>query len=278
MSQRKLIDLNLLTAYDDKIKQVINEGDTFTPNLNEAVIEVGGIKIGDTISENSSVSDILNQILFPYTQPTLGALTLTLSETPASGNLFKVGTTVKVTNASIPVTKRSCNVCEVEFGTNHNGVLTADSKDLTAGTSNYSATLNYSMSTTTTFTATVYDMKDGSPTEAGSKSVIYTFVHPYRYGVLTNGINSINATVILDNDTELVKTKGAQTCTFDVQNEYMFFAYPESYGVLKNDKAIDSNGFEYTWDKKIITINGVNHYVYVSKTPASGKYTFTFKY
>ena len=140
-----------------------------------------------------------------------------------------------------------------------------------SGTVTFSTVSN--ITTDTTFTVKLTDANN-VVTSISSKT--YKFV----YATYTGLAGTIP---VLDTDvtalTKLIREKAPYTNTYAPANQYIVFAYPQSYGNLTS--VIDGNGFENIgeYSKSVITINSVAYNVYctTSKLTSTGlKYTFKY--
>lgn len=131
----------------------------------------------------------------------------------------------------------------------------------------YTGTVN----NTKTFTLKVTDEKNNT----ASKSITIDFVSPFYYGVYDDSLSES----IIKSQNKKVEKKGNKTIKMSYDDKKVFFAYPKSYGALT--KIQDGNGFNYTsvFNKKELTISGVDYYAYCLEEKASVTditYIFTF--
>lgn len=133
------------------------------------------------------------------------------------------------------------------------------------------ATFTGTLNATKTFTLSVTDAKNAKATA----SVTIYFVSPIYYGTF---YDSLASTYILEQN-KLIQTKGNKSVTLTYNDKRVFYAYPKSYGTLRDIK--DGNGFSYIKDFMIneMTLKGVDYYVYMIKDKASATgITFTFSF
>ena len=148
-----------------------------------------------------------------------------------------------------------------------NIILTDCNVQPTDDTATFTGTLN----ATKTFTLKVTDVKNATAT-AG---VTIYFVSPIYYGTFSD---SLASTYILEQN-KLVQTKGNKSVTLTYNDKRVFYAYPKTYGTLRDIK--DGNGFSYIKDfiRDEMTLKGVAYYVYMIKDKASATgITFTFSF
>lgn len=148
-----------------------------------------------------------------------------------------------------------------------NIVLTDCDVQPTDDTATYNGTLNV----TKTFTLKVTDAKNATATA----SVTIYFVSPIYYGTFSD---SLTEAYILGQN-KLVQTKGNKTVTLSYNDKKVFYAYPKSYGALREIK--DNNGFSYIkeFTRSEMTLKGVTYYVYTLDDKASAtdiSFTFSF--
>ena len=75
--------------------------------------------------------------------------------------------------------------------------------------------------------------------------------------------------------TKVISNTKANTETFNTINQLMVYAYPTTFGELTEIKDVNT-GYKLTWDKKIVSINKINYYVYYSKICKVTNYKIAF--
>ena len=205
--------------------------------------------------------EILKKITRKYTNANC---TVTWSET---NTLFEVGDTI---NLNVTVS----NFVSGDFAPSkvalYKGSTLLEEKAAT-GTVTFSTVNN--ITTDTTFTVKLTDANN-VVTSVSTKT--YKFVYP-TYTGLTNTIPALGTDVTAL--TKLIREKAAYTNTYAPANQYIVFAYPQSFGNITS--ILDGNGFENLGEyaKTTVTINSIAYNVYytTSKLTSSGlKYTFKY--
>ena len=254
-------DLNALTSYN---------------NSEPLINDIGGIKASEHANgfNNVQISDLLTELLYPYTEPVIDSVTLN----PATGT-YKIYEELIVNSVKASVSKKSKVISKVELWCGPTGVTpvlvdTFTGDILSSGTLidfNASSYSYWMYESSVTYTVKVYE--EGKDAAVAEKSATYTFVYPYYYGVV-NKDDEVND---LSGLTEDVKSKGSKTYEYTTtSNQCPVIAYPASYGEIKTIK--DANNFSQTWNKHTITYNGVDYFVYVGGAAEATKFKYTFSY
>ena len=250
-------------------------GVTFTCE-DKTLSALGGIPAGSTFDE-IPVADVLYQLLYPYTKPTVSAKVTS----PANGGVYELGTTVDVTQIQVTAGKKSKAITSIEvfdgstsLGALPNETTTADA--IAAGGS-FNFTVDVDVTSNKSFTAKVSDGNNTVSANTGS----FNFVNPYYWGVI-DATSTITADIVTG-ATKKVEAKGTKTPAFTTSNQRMLFAYPASYGALS--KITDPNGFDVTssFAQSTVTITNaagteVSYYVYVNSASTNTNFKVTFTY
>ena len=288
------IDGVTLTYDEDNVYLVPddNSGGTLGTPVT-AVVTVGGITSGTTLSADTTFHDFVDKLLNPVLYPTYVAPSASMTQYATT--LYAVGGTVAANTITVTYDAGEINLNGVKQN-DRGGAATnyavassgADTEysgsDASSGTFNVSA-LTRSTKGNIVITGTVSyaqgaQPKDssganyGSPLAAGSVTTSQTleFIIPFYYGVSdTATVSSLSGL-----STSLQK-KGNKTFTFTQNNQYAVIAYDSAYGNLS--KIIEqSTGYDVIsgWTK-YTDISGF--YVYVENSPhtsSSSSYTFQF--
>jgi len=254
----KLVKLGHLKTAMDKV----NDEVTFT-NSAATTATVGGIAKGTTFADGTKVTELLEQLLYPYVKPTVTI------KADASIHELGVSTTRTLT---VNVTKGSKTITAVKIVSGSNTYTL----EATTGSQTQSVTVS---AASTTFSAEVYD--GNSSSASATASVTLTGVNPYYYGVVSAAPTTSDGVKAL---TKLVQSKGSKTLGFTTTSSapHYCFAYPASYGSLKT--ILDQNGFDNTGDFTKTTVNvtnaagtSVSYNVYTyNNAVAAGTMKFTF--
>ena len=235
--------------------------------------DVGGIKAAAHANgfNNVPITDLITELLYPYTKPTISAFSLT----PGAGTKEK-DVAFTVTAASATISKKSKPISEVALYRGNTKIATSTAAIATNTVVTFS-NLNETISGSSDETFYVKVSEENGTSNVVSKDAKYTFVNPYYTGVIeSSAVGSLSATTITGL-TKKIEAKGTKTYTYTTTaTQCAIIAYPASYGNLS--KITDANNFTQTWDKQVLTINGVSYNVYISGAAAATNFKYTFSY
>lgn len=231
-------------AEKEKVQQAVNNS-TYT-NTTPTVQAHGGVPVGQTFN-NMPVNEVLDMILYPWIAPAVSCQVTA----PSNGGTFEIGSTQKVTNVRVNVTKKSHNITKVEI---FEGSVSIGSKaDAVSNGGTFNFTVERPVKTNTTFKATVTDAS-GKKTYANSGT--FSFVYPYYWGPIaaTGAITEVMVKAL----SKQVVAKGSKTVKFTCNNQRICFAYPKAYGDIRTIK--DQNNFDVTgtFTKTVVSITGLD--------------------
>lgn len=237
---------------------------TFSNNLGTTQA-LGGIKKGEVLSGLTGV-EILNKLLFPYV-----AFSVSMSTT-AAGGTKEVGTSYTVSTATVYITMGSAPIYSIIIKRGSTVLLTKTS-GIVAGSNTITLPTAQTVDETVTFSCTVTDSEG---TSKSANATAFTFVYPYYYGAINNGVTLTEA--LVKGLTKLINTKGTKTVTITMNQQNALFAYPKSYGTIKT--ILDANGFNVTdtFVRNELAMYDTTYYVYVLSQPATASMTYTFSY
>ena len=187
--------------------------------------------------------EILKKITKKYTN---ASCTVTWSET---NTLFQVGDSINLNVSVSNFVSGDYSPSKISL---YRGTTLLEEKTAT-GTVTFSTVNN--ITTDTTFTVKLTDANN-------VVTSISTKTYKFVYATYTGLVGTIPT---LDTDvtalTKLIREKAPYTNTYAPANQYIVFAYPQSYGNLTS--VIDGNGFENIgeYSKSVITINSVAYNV-----------------
>lgn len=288
------IDGVTLTYDEDNVYLVPDDGGGGTLGTAvTAVLGVGGITSGTTLSADTTFHDFVDKLLNPVLYPTFVAPSATMTQ--YSTTLYAVGATVAAESVTVTYDAGAINLNGVKQN-DRGGAATnyavassgADTEysgsDASSGTFNVSALTRSTKGNIVITGSVTYAQgaqpKDssganyGQPLDGGTTTTTQTleFIIPFYYGVSdTATVSSLSGL-----STSLQK-KGNRTFTFTQNNQYAVIAYDSAYGNLS--KIIEqSTGYDVIsgWTK-YTDISGF--YVYVENSPhtsSSSSYTFQF--
>lgn len=230
---------------------------------------VGGIAKGTTFS-NKKVLDIINDLLYPYVSFSISGFTLS----PNNGGTFENGSSVTLTGSRTTITAGSENITNV---TVLDGQTTLGSLSSGLSGTSFSVPIDLTISTNKSLTTKVTDAHGTTLTK---NSASFTFVYPFYYGSLNNGVYDETSVKGL---TKLVQGKGSKKVAFTHSDKCCVFAYPASYGDIRS--AIDQNNFDVTsaFTKHTINITGldqkaVSYNVYTNSPATLDNFSITFNF
>ena len=231
-------------------------------------VKVGGIDAGTDMS-NTSVLDILHDILYPYVAPK----SLYVSLTPGVGTYLEKGSSVTVTKVSSSLTLGSKAITsyklfqagvEIESGS----AVSSLEKTLEGAT--------FTEATLPSFSATATD----GQTNLNATASGYVWKYRIYYGVVAGSVVTPTEAQ-LKTLTSNVEAKSSKTLTFSMSGQKCTFAYPSEYGNLT--KIEDSNGFNVTssFDKQTVSVTNqydatTTYNVYTLMTPVTSNMTYKF--
>lgn len=244
-------------------------------NPDPLLSDLGGIKaVNHTNGFNMTITDLITELLYPYSAPVIANFSLT----PSPSNLFEKGTgqLTSISKATIKLTKKSKDIISLKLLRDGNIIEEQENPKTNEN-------INISLNETTADINTTFELQISDKQQTVKKSLTYSFVYPTFYGLLTpNSIIDDNL-ITPDSDVrkELHKNGGASyTTTFTTENQCPFIAQPADYKMLEIK---DSNNFAQNWVTHNITLTmsdstTVDYIVYVGgQSTATETYTITFK-
>lgn len=259
---------------EDAVEVATAESFTYR-NTEKPINSVGGINSNTDMSE-ITFKEFVTKMLYPYTKPTVGKPTVTITKSAANNNtVYEVGETPKITKVSATVTKKSEPIAKVELLQGSTVLETRTTDVASGGTINF--TLDKTITSNTTFTVRATDTEGGATTSSASDG--QTFAYPYYYGVCS--ADQAMTETFIESLTKNVAAKGTKTYTYTTAQQCMVIAYPKSHGALTSAK--DPNNFEilsgYTRSEVSITgLNGTAQTYYVYKSGSASNTGFKVIY
>ena len=219
------------------------------------VVTVGGLNAGSSV-KNKTTKEVLEEILFPYQKPTV-SFTISPSTTT-----YAVGDTISSITFTINAGKKSKDIQSIKIYDGSTLLTTITSGVANGGTFTY----NYACNITANTTLKV-EVADDTSTVFATKNI--TFAYKSYYGFVADG-TTVNETVIKGLQKNVLKTSRALTYSgITCTNSKIVYAYPQSQGLLSS--ILDGNGFDYlgSYNYSVISVDGVNYYVYVMIDPTT---------
>ena len=294
-------------------QSIIDLSETNSPVLQQSFTSnraVGGITTPTTFAAGTSLESIIRDMLYATNNATLSNLALKNSAgtvvyaAGSSTKYVEVNSTFTFGILNFSATANSNGQLPINITFESSGNPSNGSTDFTdyvpnqnvgttnniALSTNRSITSNVPTEVTFTFSGTDYNSQDSITTSNKKLS----FMYPFFYGVSRNNIdfwtagNYISASAGI---TGSVTPKGNKTVTFytnQIDNQNLWFAYPQSYGSLtdiRDDNNGDLLGGGFFVFQQVTEItsggNSVLYNVYKSAattTPANIGYAITFKF
>lgn len=275
--QLNKLKLGANLTYDPSTKTINASGgeanEKYT-NTKATPYTVGGIKAGSTF-ENKTMSQMWDSLLYPFIAPS--NLRLTIDSGVQTGVIEK-GITISpsaTTKLAWSMNGNDGTITKIEFFKNNVSVKTYQAESLsTSGYTEWGTEFGTISSNTNIKYKITY--KENTSDILTSNAITWTFVDPYFYGVGASGVGITNLT-------KSISVKSDKTFSFTTNNNFIYFAYPASYGSLTSIK--DSNGFENIsgFDKittqLAVESGAVDYIIYQSKAPSTqSNFVLTFKY
>ena len=250
----------------DKAKYDANTSYT---NATPIVEPIGGIEAGDTF-DDVAMSDLMDQLLYPYVKP---EITGTAS---VASRVVEKGVTTSVTYVDAVVVKKSDAITKVELFNNATSVEAKTESVEAGGTFRFSQTISISDTSTLKVKAT-----DETGVVVEAEAATYTYVYPMYNGTCAAGATLTSADIVAM--TKHVVEKGNESFTFNLADTCAVIAYPASYGDLVAIR--DDNGFNNiaNFTKSVIAVTGTdatsqNYNVYVKEPATATGFKFTIEF
>lgn len=218
-------------------------------------VTVGGLSAGSSV-KGKSTKDVLEEILFPYQKPTVS-----FSITPST-TTYTVGDTISSIKFTINAGKKSKDIQSIKVYNGSTLLTTITDSVANGGTFTYNYACNITASTTLKV-----EVADDTSTVSATKSI--TFAYKSYYGFVADG-TTVDETAVKGLQKNVLKTSKALTYSgITCTNSKIVYAYPQSQGLLGS--ILDGNGFDYlgSYNYSVISVDGVNYYVYVMIDPAT---------
>ena len=233
-------------------------------------VSIGGIAKG-TIYTNEKILDLLIEMLYPYVPFTMAGFTVT-----PNGGTYERGSSVTATNTVTTINEGSESITSVTIFDGNTELAKETNAENLRG-EKFTIPINLVINTTKTLKTTVVDAKG---TTLSRNSSQFTFVYPFYYGSLDEGVLDETSIKGL---TKVIQTKGNKKFTFTHANKCCIIAYPATYGNLRT--VIDQNNFDITasFSKNTVSITGldgkpVNYNVYVNSPATLDGFAITFNF
>lgn len=227
----------------------------------------GGIPAGTTF-DNVPLQQVLDDILYPYTKPTIS-----LAADP-NGGVREKGTSLTPVNLTATIGKKSSNITAVDFYKGSEKIGSVDAPKAAGGAESFS----YAgpVEADCQISAKVTDEKGGI---VESNKISYTFVYPIYIGYVDADAATPTEEQIEAMEKKVV-TKSSQSYTYNITDKRMCIACPPG---MTLSKILDPNGFDSTsaFAKQTLAITGLdgtpqNYTVYVSDVTSQSNYKMAF--
>lgn len=219
---------------------LINGNPTDYTNLNPTLAESGGIPLGSTFSRVSFV-DMFNQLLYPYTPPSVSMTFGFSSSNPIytnCGSGFGTNNLLIERNTPLLTFTYNYNIVSKSYPiisiTSDPGGLNRPLLNRLVGTGSL---------TTAPINNFIWTLTATDGTQSSSATVSLTYIYPYFWGLTTSQIN-FDGPNPLARLNKIFSLQSNQTVLLNGQGVKAYFLYPSTYGDLTS--IIDSStGYEY---------------------------------
>lgn len=235
---------------------------------------LGGVKVGESL-QGLTVEQILSKLLFKHVNQIVSG-----SSSP-NGGVFEIGTTQVVTSITANVTKKTNPITKIEYldgATLIKEKITGVSNGGTFAESGLSLSVTSNKNFQVRATA---NGENGQPLAISANTGSFTFVYPYYWGLCQEN-STINEGLIKGLDKK-VEIKANKSVTVTSNNQRVVFAYPKTYGIIK--QILDPNNFDVTgtFSRSEILVTGLDsnpqpYYVYVNSAFSASNFIFRFNY
>lgn len=260
---------NELAKMDTMFKQIVNKKGKTTKSA-------GGIPVGADLS-NKTLLEIIGDMLYSYQATT----NVRLTAANPSGGVFEAGTVKNITDATVAWNAGSTQVTKAEVLV---GGVVKGTAQVSAGTS-VKVTLDSPIEigstgvSTTTITGRVWD-DEGKKSYSGG-SISWNYVYLFYHGVAP-AAGEVTGEMV-KGMTKHIEAKGNKKWTFTANNQRCVFAYPASYGNIR--QIFDANNFDATstFTKSTVQVTGLdgtaqNYNVYINEPATITDFAFDFRF
>ena len=220
---------NVVNSMDDK------KADKFFKSNSSIVNPLGGLEQGDVVN-NSTLQDLLTQLLFPYVKPVVNAR---LVYSPMQ-DFYEIGDIVQVSQIFVNIERKSEPIKEIKFYQNSKVIHTMDSNIEQGGTFVYNLPTPIELNKSINELYFQVGVIDNQLNEVKVNIQDILFNHPVYCGVIGQGIE-ITERLIKLLEYDLIG-KDAREYALNLNHQRVIIAYPQYYGELASIK--DTNGFE----------------------------------
>ena len=220
---------NVVNSMDDK------KADKFFKSNSSIVNPLGGLEQGDVVN-NSTLQDLLTQLLFPYVKPVVNAR---LVYSPMQ-DFYEIGDIVQVSQIFVNIERKSEPIKEIKFYQNSKVIHTMDSNIEQGGTFVYNLPTPIELNKSINELYFQVGVIDNQLNEVKVNIQEILFNHPVYCGVIGQGIE-ITERLIKLLEYDLIG-KDAREYALNLNHQRVIIAYPQYYGELASIK--DTNGFE----------------------------------
>lgn len=241
-------------------------------NLYPSQVTVGGIPAGTTFS-NVPISQMFDSIFYPYLTPIISLNASTLVYEYGSSFAPSLYWTMQARTLDITSATLSGAVSPILPGVSASTVLSGTSSSLSITTTNPTASWTLNVSDGTVSVAT---------------TIVANRVFPFFYGMTSAA--TMSGVTLYTNLTKDIDGLSNKAYTYNGINQYMYFAYPASYGTVSEifDQNLyqvynDAGGGSFTYSISTVASTGLgsnwstSFYVYKTYLPTSN-YGYQFQF
>lgn len=258
---------NVVNSMDDK------KADKFFKSNSSIVNPLGGLEQGDVVN-NSTLQDLLTQLLFPYVKPIVNAR---LVYSPMQ-DFYEIGDIVQVSQIFVNIERKSEPIKEIKFYQNSKVIHTMDSNIEQGGTFVYNLPTPIELNKSINELYFQVGVIDNQLNEVKVNTQEILFNHPVYCGVIGPGIE-ITERLIKLLEYDLIG-KDAREYALNLNHQRVIIAYPQYYGELASIK--DTNGFEISRAFNKIELNieckdmTVPYFIYVNDASTHENFKIKF--
>lgn len=247
-------------------------GNDYYINEDPTTSTVGGIPAGTTFPAASltTLQQVFDMLLYPYQSPSFTSFSISsLGGASAVGNTLEVGDSISSNRTFTWSTSQSSNI-----NTNSISIIDQTSSNVVIATglaNDGSESTTYASISKTSATSHVFRI-EAVNTQSSTFSSTYTVNWRNRRWWGNSPITSLSSSDILNLDNNEFSTSRGKSFTIDGEGEYIYYAYPSSWGTA----SFTVNGFLNTaWTLEVVSHTNAsghteNYNVYRSNTIQNG--------
>jgi hypothetical protein len=229
--------------------------------------------INGVIPQGNDVVSFLNNLFYPFTQAVI--------DLNSFNTVYELGTTLSTVNCQGSITLNSLNLNQLtnlQAFVGNNGVL-----QIVQPSTSFNFTANVNLTNTANITARANSINQNNQAiQIVSNVRTINFAAPWYYGAGAANLTPAQIQSLFTGPLRKVELPSNKTITITANNQKIYFAYPQSWGVLTSIK--DENNFENLngWlnrpNLSFTLANGSSHTYTVRETSLFNTFTEPFSY